>query len=210
MAPQSADRHPPDEYQALLPNVDTNRDAQDENTTDDSTSLGSPKLSIIELTRLHPLERPPYDSKDHNDSEDPLDPQPVAPDQFIEGFETTRREVWAYYIYYIGNTGLGLFQFAPTAFQTLLSQAAGDSGLLYFAGRQRNVNSIVLFSNGVSFSIQVVLFLVLGSYADFGTWRPWILIVQTAIAIAIGFGWLGVHTPDKWKYGAGLYIIGRQ
>ena len=199
-----------DESQPLLPNTDTIRDGQDEDTTDDSTSIGSAKLSITGSTTLHPLERPPYNSKDLDDSEDLLDQQPVAPDQFIEGYETTKWEVWAYYVYNTGNQGLGLFQFAPTAFQNLLSQAAGDKGVLYFVGRQRNVNSIVLLSNGISFSIQVLFFLVLGSFADFGTWRPWILIVQTAIGIAIGFGWLGVHTPDQWKYAAGLYIVGRQ
>lgn len=136
------------------------------------------------------------------------DEPPVAPDQFIEGFETSRWEIWAYYTYYIGNSGLTLFQFAPTAFQNLLAQAAGESGLLRFAGSDRTVNSIVLLSNGISFSIQVVLFLVLGSFADFGTWRPYILTVQTVIGVAIGFGWLGVHTPEKWELAAGMYIVG--
>lgn len=28
------------------------------------------------------------------------------------------------------------------------------------------------------------------------------------IAYAIGFGWLGVHTEDKWMVGTGLYIVG--
>lgn len=93
----------------------------------------------------------------------------------------------------------------------------------------RTVNSIVLLSNGISFSIQVVLFLVLGSFAgiysrlssgheidmmliaiDFGTWRPYILTVQTVIGVAIGFGWLGVHTPDKWELAAEMYIVGRR
>lgn len=197
-----------DEFQPLLPNALPIRDGQDSDTADDRTSFASSKLSSMELAKLHPLERPPGNDDIPDCLVEPLDHQPVAPDQFLEGYETTQREVWAYYIYYIGNTGLGLFQFAPTAFQNLLSQAAPETGLLPFAGRLRSVNSIVLLSNGISFSIQVLLFLVLGSYADFGTWRPWILIVQTAIAIAIGFGWLGVHTPDKWEYGAGLYIVG--
>lgn len=60
---------------------------------------------------------------------------PVAPDQFDPEFSTDRIEIWSYYSYYIGNNGLGLFNFAPTAFQSLLSQAEGDSSLLRFAGR---------------------------------------------------------------------------
>ncbi|KAI9796990.1 MAG: hypothetical protein M1835_002513 [Candelina submexicana] len=136
------------------------------------------------------------------------DERPVAPDQFDEKYETTKWEIWAWYLFYVGNNGLTLFNFAPTAYQNLLSQAAGDSGLLYFAGRQRTINSIVLLSNGISFAIQIVVFLIIGSYADFGQWRPNILIVLSILAFGIGFGWLGVHTPEKWEVATGMYIIG--
>lgn len=40
-----------------------------------------------------------------------------------------------------------------------------DSEVLHFAGRDRTINSIVLLSNGISFAIQIVVFLVIGSYA---------------------------------------------
>ncbi|KAK5170722.1 hypothetical protein LTR04_004455 [Oleoguttula sp. CCFEE 6159] len=134
--------------------------------------------------------------------------RPVAPDQFDARFETGRWEIWAYYAYYIGNNGLTLFNFAPTAFQNLLYQAAGDNMTLYFAGRDRTINSIVLLANGISFAIQIFVFLVIGSFADFGTWRPNILIVLSVVAFAVGFAWLGVHTEEKWRVGLGLYIVG--
>lgn len=66
----------------------------------------------------------------------------------------------------------------------------------------------MLLSNGISFAIQIVLFLILGSFADFGYWRPNILIVQSFIAYAIGFSWLAAHDGDKWQVGVGLYIVG--
>ena len=44
--------------------------------------------------------------------------------------------------------------------------------------------------------------------ADFGSWRPYILIVQTLIGVAIGFAWLSVHSAKKWEYAAALYIVG--
>lgn len=73
----------------------------------------------------------------------------------------------------------------------------------------RDINSIVLVTNGISFAIQVVLFLFLGSYADYGTWRRWILIVFTVASIAISFAWLGCEDPDKWlSVGTTLYIVG--
>ncbi|KAL2049363.1 hypothetical protein ABVK25_010373 [Lepraria finkii] len=136
------------------------------------------------------------------------DEQPVAPDQFDPKYETSKWEIWAYYSYYIGNNGLTLFNFAPTAFQNLLSEAAGDSGTLQFADMNRTINSIVLICNGISFAIQIVLFLIIGSYADFGHSRPNILIVLSIVAFAIGFGWMGVHTANKWHVAAGLYIVG--
>lgn len=102
------------------------------------------------------------DSKGENCLEDD---RPAAPDQFNPAYESSRWEIYAYYAYYIGNNGLTLFNFAPTAFQNLLSQAAGESEILFFAGRNRTINSIVLLSNGISFAIQVVLFLIIGSYA---------------------------------------------
>lgn len=52
------------------------------------------------------------------------------------------------------------------------------------------------------------MFLIIGSFADIGNWRPNILIVLSIIAYAIGFAWLGVHTEDKWQIGVGLYIVG--
>ncbi|KEF53743.1 uncharacterized protein A1O9_10144 [Exophiala aquamarina CBS 119918] len=133
---------------------------------------------------------------------------PVAPDQFITKYETTKWERWAYYSYYVGNNGLTLFNFAPTSFQDLLYEAAGDSERLRFLGANRTINSIVLLANGISFAIQVVLFLILGSMADYGTWRPWILIFWSIVAFGLGFGWLGVHTEDKWPVATGLYMVG--
>jgi MFS-type transporter involved in bile tolerance (Atg22 family) len=120
---------------------------------------------------------------------------------------TTKWEIRSWYAYYIGANGLALFNFGPTAFQNLLAQAA-DDGFLIFAGGRRDVNSIVLLANGISFALQAVLFLGIGAWADFGTGRRWVLLVWSIIAYGIGFGWLGVHDPSKWEIAAGLYIIG--
>ncbi|RDI86921.1 hypothetical protein Vi05172_g3162 [Venturia inaequalis] len=141
-------------------------------------------------------------------AETPEDVRPVAPDQFDPRYETSSAEKWSYYTYYIGNNGLTLFNFGPTIFQDLLSEAAGDPGRLRFLGASRTINSVVLLANGISFAIQVVLFLVIGSFADFGAWRPYILVFWSVVAWAIGFGWLGVHTQDKWEVATGLYMVG--
>ncbi|KAL7928029.1 putative autophagy protein [Trichoderma chlorosporum] len=153
---------------------------------------------------------PNFDSK----QESSPDKQPdvlgelTLPDLGDERYTTTRGEIYAYYGYYVGCNGLTLFNFAPTAFQNLISQAAGETGMLRFAGSDRSVNSIVLLSNGISFAIQVVVFLTVGSFADFGNWRPYVLIIHSLIAYAVGFGWLGIHDVSKWQAGVGLYIVG--
>lgn len=142
---------------------------------------------------------------------------------------TTKWEIWAWYSYYVGNNGLGPFNFGPTAFQNLLSQASYDFRFpagsmmcdtsspdtcgLHFAGRDRTINSIVLISNGISFAIQAAIFVIFGTFADYSSakgpnWRRWILIVLSVIAFAVGFAWLGVHTPDKWQAATALYILG--
>ncbi|KUJ16843.1 uncharacterized protein LY89DRAFT_669291 [Mollisia scopiformis] len=141
-----------------------------------------------------PAEDPPNLSGGEKDAEATLSDHPIAPDQFDPKWETDKWEIWSYYAYYIGNNGLTLFNFAPTAFQNLLYQAAGDGTSLRFAG---------------SFALQIVVFLFLGSFADFGTWRPNILIVLSLVAWGIGFGWLGVHDASKWEIATGMYIVGR-
>ena len=77
--------------------------------------------------------------------------------------------------------GLHLFNFAPTASQNLLSQHAiavggPDNTTVFFAGSNRTTNSIILLCNGISFAIQIAVLLIIGAYADFGSFRPNILI----------------------------------
>nr|XP_019009024.1 uncharacterized protein I206_05664 [Kwoniella pini CBS 10737]OCF47805.1 hypothetical protein I206_05664 [Kwoniella pini CBS 10737] len=134
---------------------------------------------------------------------------------------TTRKEVWSWYLYYVGNSGLGPFNFAISAWQNLLYQAGwdpafprgtvacGDGGCNLIAyGRERSVNSIVLITNGLSFAFQAVIFLIVGSFADYGVWRPHITTAFTVLAWAVSFAWLGVETPSKWEAGTALYILG--
>ena len=85
-----------------------------------------------------PAEDPPRFTSTNDGEKDigaTLSDHTVAPDQFDPKWETDRLEIWGYYAYYIGNNGLTLFNFAPTAFQNLLYQAAGDGTSLRFAGR---------------------------------------------------------------------------
>ncbi|KAJ7018600.1 MFS general substrate transporter [Mycena alexandri] len=131
------------------------------------------------------------------------------------------RELWSYYLYYIGNSGLSGFNFGPSQFQNLLFLAGydptqapftapcGDNGcVLPYLGRVRDINSIVLMTNGISFAIQAVLLLMIGAWADYGTSRPNITIFFTILAVAVSFAWLGVEDAAQWRSGVALYILG--
>jgi hypothetical protein len=94
----------------------------------------APALDLLSA----PAEDPPNESSLNGGEKVPqptLSDHPIAPDQFDPKWETDKWEIWSYYSYYIGNNGLTLFNFAPTAFQNLLYQAAGDETTLRFAGR---------------------------------------------------------------------------
>ncbi|CAA7266871.1 unnamed protein product [Cyclocybe aegerita] len=133
---------------------------------------------------------------------------------------TTRLELWSYYLYYVGNNGLAGFNFGPSQFQNLLFLAGydptigpgapcGDNGcVLPYLGRIRDINSIVLLTNGISFAIQAVLLIFIGAWADYGTWRPNITIFFTLLAVGVSFAWLGVEQPSEWRAGVALYILG--
>ncbi|KIJ67024.1 hypothetical protein HYDPIDRAFT_109018 [Hydnomerulius pinastri MD-312] len=135
---------------------------------------------------------------------------------------TSRNELWAFYLYYVGNNGLSGFNFGPSQFQNLLYLAgydpsqppysapcsSGTDCVLPYLGKIRDINSIVLLTNGISFAIQAGLLLVIGAWADYGQWRPNIAIIFTLVAVAVSFAWLGVEDPSKWQAGVVLYILG--
>ncbi|GMK57443.1 hypothetical protein CspeluHIS016_0402770 [Cutaneotrichosporon spelunceum] len=137
-----------------------------------------------------------------------------------ERLTTTRRERWGWYIYYVGNSGLGPFKFAMAAWLKLLHRAGWDPDLgpgsscgggqchLHIFGAERNIHSIVLVTNAISFGFQGAVFLVLGSMADYGSWRPHIVTIATVIGWGACFGWLGVMSPPRWRAGTVLYIWG--
>lgn len=135
-------------------------------------------------------------------------------------FVTGKWELFSYYGISVAQSGLGLYNFAPSQFQNLLSLQATNLGngmcgndgqpecRLRFAGQDRTVTSLVLLCNGISFVIQAVLFIAIGSFADYGKFRPYILMAGTVVGVAIGFAWLGVTKAEQWEAATALYIVG--
>lgn len=41
------------------------------------------------------------------------------------------------------------------------------------------VNSFLLDLTGIIFAVQFVALLIIGAYADYGKWRPWVLVGES-------------------------------
>lgn len=102
----------------------------DESHDEDEDSIFHPQSSV-ELGALIP--------DDHDDGKDSsslrFGMNDLAPDQFDPKYEASTSEFWAYCSWFIGNSSMALCQFAAVAFQNLLNQAAGTTGILRFLGR---------------------------------------------------------------------------
>ncbi|KIJ12805.1 hypothetical protein PAXINDRAFT_156773 [Paxillus involutus ATCC 200175] len=100
----------------------------------------------------------------------PIELEPLKPASSL-GVEsrvliTSRNELWAFYLYYVGNSGLSGFNFGPSQFQNLL----------YLAGYDPSSQPPFQFHRPPhkwqSFAIQAVLLLVIGAWADYGSATP--------------------------------------
>ncbi|KAH9995707.1 autophagy-related protein 22-like protein [Russula vinacea] len=170
------------------------------------------------------MSRFPWSSKDDRKDSDVSDSNPGVPSSEVARlgeWTTSRREIWCFYLYSIANNGLAGSRFAPSQFQNLLYSAGYDLSqppftkpcgrgsicVLPFMGRVRSINSIILLINGICFSFQAVMLLVIGAWADYGTWRPNILIFFTILSVGALFAWLGIQEPSKWPGAVVLYIL---
>ena len=71
----------------------------------------------------------------------------------------------------------------------------------------RSVNSVVLIANGLSFAIMTLIFVWLGSAADYGSFGSRLLIVLSVICWIAEYGFMGITKPDQWPTAMALFII---
>jgi MFS-type transporter involved in bile tolerance (Atg22 family) len=67
---------------------------------------------------------------------------------------------------------------------------------------------MLLDVNGIQFAVQLILLLTIGPYADYGSWRPWIMIVFQIIVYICTFTMCGISRPDQWEAALTLYTLG--
>lgn len=67
--------------------------------------------------------------------------------------------------------------------------------------------SVVLIATGLTFVSQAIVFITIGSLADYGNWNPWVVRIFSIVCWAFEFGFLGVTTANKWRIAMALYIL---
>ncbi|KAL2813172.1 autophagy-related protein 22-like protein [Aspergillus granulosus] len=133
---------------------------------------------------------------------------------------TTRRELWSYYLYYNGDNGVGPLSYTPALFQWTLTTYGHQPGatprtpctdtsacVIPWGPGERTVSSVVLIANGLSFTIMTLLFVWLGSAADYGSFGRWLLLGLTVTCWALQYGMLGIREPSQWPAAMAMYIV---
>lgn len=67
--------------------------------------------------------------------------------------------------------------------------------------------SVVLIANGICFAVMTVMFVGLGSAADYGTFGRWLLLVLTVICWVFQYGMMAIRRPEQWPAAMVIYII---
>ncbi|PSS10509.1 hypothetical protein M430DRAFT_108317 [Amorphotheca resinae ATCC 22711] len=134
---------------------------------------------------------------------------------------TTRKELWSYYLYYNGDNGVGPGSYSQSLFQSALTAAGwdpavspiekgncGNAGCVVSWGSgTRSVSSVVLIANGICFAIMTVMFVGLGSAADYGSFGRWLLLFLTVVCWVFQYCMMAIRHPSQWPAAMVLYII---
>jgi MFS-type transporter involved in bile tolerance (Atg22 family) len=120
-----------------------------------------------------------------------------------------------------GDNGVGPGSYSQALFQYALTGAGWDPAIapiqkgncgnagcvIPWGSGTRSVASVVLIANGICFAVMTVLFVVLGSAADYGTFGRWLLLVLTLICWVFQYLMMVIRRPDQWPAAMALYII---
>ena len=141
-------------------------------------------------------------------------------DAFVQP-TTSRKELWSYYLYYNGDNGVGPGSYSQALFQSALTSAGWDPAItpiekgncgnagcvVSWGSGTRSVASVVLIANGLCFAIMTVIFVALGSAADYGTFGRWLLLFLTVVCWVFQYGMMAIRHPSQWPAAMVLYVI---
>ncbi|KAL1411607.1 hypothetical protein Q8F55_002571 [Vanrija albida] len=120
---------------------------------------------------------------------------------------TSRWEYATFCIFYFSNNGAPIGGNGGALRQALLNQQYPD-GTIHWGGQTMPLNSFLLDITGIMFAAQLFTLLTVGPYADYGNWRPWIMIVAQSILYICQFAMCGMSKPSQWQAANALYVLG--
>lgn len=65
----------------------------------------------------------------------------------------------------------------------------------------------MLIADGLCFAFMTVIFIWLGSAADYGFFGRWLLLALTVVCWALQYGMMAVRQPSQWPAAMGLYVV---
>ena len=84
----------------------------------------------------------------------------------------------------------------------------GNAGCVVAWGSgTKSVASVVLIANGLCFAIMTVIFVALGSAADYGNFGRWLLLFLTVVCWVFQYGMMAIRDPSQWPAAMVLYVI---
>ncbi|EAU35175.1 conserved hypothetical protein [Aspergillus terreus NIH2624] len=122
---------------------------------------------------------------------------------------TTRKELWSYYLYYNARRFQWALNGAGWQPGTNPRKPCSDSSpcVVPWAGGTRSVSSVVLIANGLCFTFMTVIFVWLGSAADYGSFGRWLLLALTVVCWALQYGMMAIRHPSQWPAAMGMYVV---
>ncbi|KAK8850683.1 hypothetical protein IAR55_004603 [Kwoniella newhampshirensis] len=120
---------------------------------------------------------------------------------------TSKWEYWTYCFFYYMPNGAPIGDNGNSQLQLLISLQFPDDNVKW-GGTTLPMESMLLDLTGIIFAIQLVSLLFLGAYADFGNWRPFLLISFTAVLYVAQFAMVGLAQPGQWQGAQAVYVIG--
>ena len=138
---------------------------------------------------------------------------------------SSKSSLWLAYVRRNPRTLLTLASSSSLLFQNLINQAGFNPNVLplgsspcvdptapchvFWGGgnKTKGYASVILIANGLTFLVQALVFVGVGSLADFGNWNPWVVRGFSVLCWIFEFGFLGVKTAAKWRVSMALYIL---
>ncbi|ORY26764.1 putative autophagy protein [Naematelia encephala] len=120
---------------------------------------------------------------------------------------TSKWEYWTFVLFYFNQNGSPIGGPGGSLRQAMISLSFPD-GYMNWAGSRQPTNTVLLDISGIMFAIQLVVLFVVGPYADYGNWRPWVLISAEVVTWGAEFGMIGIKEKSQWAIANGIWIVG--